>query len=653
MTAARLSIVLVIAGLLLSCDPFSSYQPSGRHKVDVAEPDTSVVHLGVAGDTVRTWGPTTLTYSVELKGNEFRKAVLEVGRKTFQGTQNEVTFDTEKLDNGRHSASLKILIDSGSGSLADQVGTEDFLYVWKGVIHIDNSRPDLLPWRGMAIQNGVWHLRWRRFPKDEFGFQAYQIHRCNQRDPEYLTCGPENWRKVDTVTSADSPSWGDVDYLGERVKYRVCVRARGQTTCNSPRTAKEYTPRLRSPTQLGTYRFRLRWTQSPFTTALDHYALERRVNSYDFPNYIEGDPGKWKVAHTSSDVSDTTAVDTTSVFGSVFEYRLAPKPLHLAVRSDTQSVDPGPRVDWQWVGNYFAALDRYGSFESSGGDHGVFRFYEPSTKARTSSYQLPMPGTIDDNYVFKDGARAYQFGERIVREYNLETKELADTDSLNDVLPSEFVVDNQDRPHLVSRETGRLFLKLKVRGDYFFQRKGLAIVDLDPVRVIALYDRWDEEKEERTGIADVEKIAPSGNYATMSLGGGTETNLYEVRSDTVVKIGKTPDASSYFFTGTDFPEGPDHLVEYEEGTITVRSLPDQSVVRTVEVARNLQRVHYSGPSGFFTGYREKKGETAEYRIYGNSGTIKHIVEVIDDRRYHIADRTLWGSSGHYRSISSF
>lgn len=214
--------LLLILFVLFIFTTGCKYSPNGENFVDIKHPGNAPivnVDLNFASDTLFLDRASKVIFSISAKNKvHWVKMMINNQDKgeAFSATGTfEISSNSGFWEIGTHALQLKFFTSTGTGSLADKLNTEGFLYskIWILVIY---DQQESTKYTGSNItnitdQNGKIQLKWT--PYKGIDFKAYIIrksHWINQTfDTVAVITDP-------TVTSAYDPS-----FIGEKSQYQI------------------------------------------------------------------------------------------------------------------------------------------------------------------------------------------------------------------------------------------------------------------------------------------------------------------------------------------------------------------------------------------------------------------------------------------------
>jgi hypothetical protein len=197
----------LVNNLLSSC----TFQSDEEFFNDIAIPDPSRVEVFInrvnlanyhEGDTIFVFGSTSFDYSLFGKHGQIEYVGGYLGTQILSGvTTNSCTIYKYGLANGTYFLKLEFLMKTGSGSLADKVGQEEFAISKQWVVKVDVSPPPQ-PEAELNIENGFLTMRWSAYSKPNF--QSYIVKRTT----------PNGLSKTFEIKDINTTNWVDTSYVG-------------------------------------------------------------------------------------------------------------------------------------------------------------------------------------------------------------------------------------------------------------------------------------------------------------------------------------------------------------------------------------------------------------------------------------------------------
>ena len=123
-----------------------------------------------------------------------------------------------------------------------------------------------------------------------FNFQTYEVWEDNSL--------------IATIRDHEKNYWRHPHYVGGQTRFRIRIKAAGHTVDGPWKTFDMPGVTILNAECIDDNRVEIVWAKSQFDSAFSHYIIHRNSNAI----------------HTSYDVSDTTYIDSTLIFGSNIGY---------------------------------------------------------------------------------------------------------------------------------------------------------------------------------------------------------------------------------------------------------------------------------------------------------------------------------------------
>ncbi len=259
----KIKTLLLMFGIALiySCE----YEPSGTYKKtvnqDVVPPEIQIIELNLNEDTIYLFADTIVRFQFFSEDQSIRKVVFNIDSgKSTELASNAGTFkiDYEKLYIGIHTLRIEIITSSGTGSIADHLGTEGFTAskTWI-LIALKTGVAKTLS----SINDGLLKLSWDKYPAPDL--KEYIIYRGIYRG--------EPMKEMARVTSNELI---DTTYVGEGFYYIIMVNTNnGRIIPWSGLELKENLPSI-GYYNLGNDKHAFYWSRPKFYNAVDTFILE-------------------------------------------------------------------------------------------------------------------------------------------------------------------------------------------------------------------------------------------------------------------------------------------------------------------------------------------------------------------------------------------
>lgn len=215
-----------LIGLLFLSLSGCLFEPDGKFYKKITEKDFSSlsVNLNVADDTLYISKRTQLSYSMQAPDFtivEVRATLNQESIYTSTALENIIYFDPHVFGSGTYLLTLSLVVQSGTGSLADRFGAET-VQVWRSfVVIIDVAPPEPITITRLDTTEGTLTIHWDRYTR--WNFESYVVVKSCSYDNYYFTdC------VIEEIFSNEVTSWTDENFVGGYVSYRVDVKAAEQ-----------------------------------------------------------------------------------------------------------------------------------------------------------------------------------------------------------------------------------------------------------------------------------------------------------------------------------------------------------------------------------------------------------------------------------------
>lgn len=205
------------------------FEPDGDFFKEIPERDYSAISIDLttASDTIYLSTLTRFEYNTYVQDFTVAGVLATVGDKEVYsgqgGGEGSFYLDPNQFSSGTYTLTLSLIVQSGTGSLADKLSAE-FVQVWREFILVmDAEQPEPLAIAKLDTTHGNIIVYWNSYKK--WNFQSYTLIKEFSTDNYYY----ETTDYV-TINSQNDTSWVDSSYVGGYVRYRVDITAAGKTT---------------------------------------------------------------------------------------------------------------------------------------------------------------------------------------------------------------------------------------------------------------------------------------------------------------------------------------------------------------------------------------------------------------------------------------
>ncbi len=252
-----------LAVLLSSCiyEPDTVFQnPVNK---DAPPPEISIVNLDLAYDTVYVYGNHKINFSFQSSNQTIQGVKFLIDDQVVDSAfSSSGVFNLKgyELRGNEKKLTLQLFTHSGTGSIADKLNAESYVFSNEWVLVIDKNTDDNTTY---LVDDGV--LRFVMEPYRAYDFDTYVIKRY--------------WDDSEDVFTKNL-TYLDYSYVGEGIGYYIYVRRKDGTTLpwgsiSLPNELPDIHLRL---TEDNKYQFW--WNKSKFYNALEEYQYTLEYEKY-------------------------------------------------------------------------------------------------------------------------------------------------------------------------------------------------------------------------------------------------------------------------------------------------------------------------------------------------------------------------------------
>lgn len=249
-------LALSIMALIQSCE----YELDNENFIEKEQvPDTHMFEISSTpeGDTIEVFERTDFLFDMNTFGLNAREAEISLGDSSWgyylASSSIEFEINPELFENGYHKLKLKVLTNTGTGTIADQVGAEGYVVEKEWTLLFDNRpAPELLVEKSID-SNRHLTFTWNKCTNDNFDY--YQL---------YISNGIHNKERI-VIRDPDSTQYIDSLFFGG--EYRFSLQCRTVNTENSSFVIEfdDPIPQLQYK-EIGFDSLRLSWKLSPYNS---------------------------------------------------------------------------------------------------------------------------------------------------------------------------------------------------------------------------------------------------------------------------------------------------------------------------------------------------------------------------------------------------
>ena len=282
--------IIFILQLLLSACEYTPHDPPLTVLDFPVEAPLIQVSLNNSFDTVKIYWITTFSYnvtgknrilsvSIEFEGKEIHHYMGEYGQK-FSFELNPSVYP-----NGIYPLKIEVITSSGTGSLAERLGSEGYIYQLEWPVIIDKTPTKKLAFISIdSLKDGV-RINWEKFKHP--GFRYYKL----------MKTSPSFNGSVDLITysNPDQTSFTDTTYFeGMDVNYIIELGGKTSGLNSSETNSIKYSQLLPKPRiiSISDFKVNISWDPPKKLHLLDYYYIHRdraTVTMFDEDKIFEPD----------------------------------------------------------------------------------------------------------------------------------------------------------------------------------------------------------------------------------------------------------------------------------------------------------------------------------------------------------------------------
>lgn len=287
------SCLLPLAGLLFCC-ACEKFEPEGEYfkEIKVKEPGLLQIKLNPATDTLMARGDAFFSFEVPEHVREGLGYRLFLGSELLEENPyppDMVLFEAGTRQDGYYKLRLELYVKSNTGSLADKVGMEHFVYEYAWVLKVDNRPSSAYPIHEFKVteEAGRIKLSWPEYDIPKFG--SYAIYKRE-------VGGLGRYRSIFILDPKETHYYDDA-FVGGSYTYSLEVRLDEYPSyvSGNPQEIRASFPHLKKQ-EPGEESFYVAWSSCLYPENFVAYEIYRQ------------DPSGTKMIFSSTNIEDTTAV---------------------------------------------------------------------------------------------------------------------------------------------------------------------------------------------------------------------------------------------------------------------------------------------------------------------------------------------------------
>ncbi len=213
---------LTLLMLCLGC----TLEPSGLSYEEIAAPNpTGFISLNNfdSSDTIALYNATDFEYQISINQGQIKTIqVLLDNTVIYTGSASgKFSLNLDRLNRDPKKLKIEFITSSGTGSLADKAGAENFQIWREWILAVDVSSPTT-PVLSLSKENGFMKLNWTGYSKPNF--KSYSINVSYN----------SSFSKRINITNSKENYWIDSAYVGNvNAQYTVTINALQSRTSTS------------------------------------------------------------------------------------------------------------------------------------------------------------------------------------------------------------------------------------------------------------------------------------------------------------------------------------------------------------------------------------------------------------------------------------
>ena len=177
-TKIKIVLLFLLVCFLHSCE----YDPKGIYErnvtKDIPPPDIQIVDLNLDNDTVFLYAGIPVNFRFSSTNQEIRSVrfIIDDTIDKYTAYSNSGVFNVDygEFIEGRHKLLLEIVTASGTGSIAEHMGAEGYLFSKTWELEVNNSYKSQVK---ASVSNGLLKLVWPEYRSTDFKY--YILYRVD------------------------------------------------------------------------------------------------------------------------------------------------------------------------------------------------------------------------------------------------------------------------------------------------------------------------------------------------------------------------------------------------------------------------------------------------------------------------------------------
>ncbi|MGM0566957.1 MAG: hypothetical protein ACQESX_09400 [Bacteroidota bacterium] len=267
-------LALSIMALIQSCE----YELDNENFIEKEPvPDTHMFEISNTpeGDTIEVFERTDFLFDINTFGLRAREAEISLGDSSWgyylASSSIEFEINPELFENGYHKLKLKVLTNSGTGTIADQVGAEGYIVEKEWTLLFDNRpAPELLVEKSIDSNR---HLTFNWNKCENKNFRHYRV------STNYYPLS-----KDIIIKDPDSNFYAEPSYIGGDYRITVECVTHNAGSSRAHLSFEEPLPEIISLEGIGFDSVKITWNSSPYNVKYKIESPHEGVHSLNSPS---------------------------------------------------------------------------------------------------------------------------------------------------------------------------------------------------------------------------------------------------------------------------------------------------------------------------------------------------------------------------------
>jgi len=553
--------IIITFHVLLSACEFEPEDPPLTQLDPPGDPPPIQISLNNRYDTVKIDWITTFTYEVTGE-NRILSVSIDFEEKEVHhyigeyGQSLSFVLDPSSYPNGVYPLRIEVITSSGTGSLADKLDAEGYLYQLEWPVLIDKTPPGELDFVSIdSLKEGV-RITWEKF--NHLGFRYYKLKKSSFSLSN----------SIDLVTYLDpgQTSFIDTTYMeGMVVNYIIELGGKSSGINSSSTNSIQYfqlphTPKI---TNIRDFKIDLSWDPPNNVHLLDYYYIHQDRTTVTIHD-------QYKIFEPDTRIrSESVTFGKKNYFGILY----VPKPIG---------------------GNVYTNNLKRAEIE-----------FQPGQLMPAYHYACPIRNT--DNILLSNNGKIFK--------YNLPSGILMDSVVTNSEYPDYFTLSTDgsffgysENGNFITRSTDDFRILHTMSNPDFSNNIGILlrlsvsdsgrlmmILEFNTVLIFDLATGNKIAEKEFGSISwMIGAISPDGNYIiTQEYRYSLSMRYYQITGDQIVNIAGIDDSGLKFYPVIPNPFGPENdIYVLYNNKVEVRNITDFSVKKTLSLS-GIQYIDFS------------------------------------------------------------